>query len=99
MRVSVPLRSTLKIECRLPKYALPAESTATRGGSPMAVVAAGPGVTGGAPPARVVMIYCCARVELLIERKPERKSALIMLVPGPITELYHHKWRFHHAQP
>src|SRR5271157_175553 len=50
---------SLNTEWPLLKYTLPAPSTATRRGWPMEVPVAATGVGGGAPPATVVIEYCC----------------------------------------
>src|SRR5579885_2299281 len=59
--VNAPLGLTLKTAWDALKYRLPAESVATRLGCPMAAAVAATGVAGGAPPATVEIVYCCAR--------------------------------------
>jgi hypothetical protein len=57
--VRVPPPSILKTEFPLLKYT-PPEATASFLGCPIEVFKAATGVGGGAPPATVDIVYCCA---------------------------------------
>ena len=61
----MPRASSLNTQFELVKYTLPARSVATVFGVPMLVPNAGAGVGIGAPPAMVVIKYCCAQRALL----------------------------------
>ena len=63
--VRLPLLLILKTALPLLKYVLPWVSTVTRFGCPIEVLVAVTGVGGGAPPAAVVNVYCCANAKEL----------------------------------
>src|SRR5690348_37717 len=77
------------MECRLPKYTLPEESVATRGGSPMEVPLAAAGVGGAAPPATVEIRYCWPHAAAAQNTHKDTRAQIIFSLACNFPYLYH----------